>query len=160
MANQTFVYDTAANLTPNDYSLTGWTFGGWNTRADYNTTAGTHYANSASVNNLIVATSTTASDTVFNLYAEWTQNTYSVKFEKNKPSTANGFAVNATNNVSGSMANQTFTYDAAEVKLTVNDYELKGWTFTGWNTNEKYKVEKKTFFILAARNLLNNWLLI
>ena len=26
--------------------------------------------------------------------------------------------------------------------------------------SEKYKVEKKTFFILVARNLLNNWLLI
>lgn len=52
--------------------------------------------------------------------AQWTGNTYYVKFN------ANGG--------SGSMANQTFTYGAAQKALTKNTFTRTGYTFNGWKT--------------------------
>ena len=65
MSNQTFTYGTAQNLTANAFTRTGYTFAGWNTKADG---SGTNYADKASVNSL----STTNDETV-NLYAQWTK---------------------------------------------------------------------------------------
>lgn len=55
-----------------------------------------------------------------NLYPIWTPNTYSVVFN--------------ANNGSGTMANQAFTYDAAQ-NLSPNTFTRTGYTFAGWNTN-------------------------
>lgn len=66
---QIFVDGVAQNLTQNGFSIKGWTFAGWNTKADG---TGTSYANKASF--------TTHSATT--LYAKWTANTntkYTVK---------------------------------------------------------------------------------
>lgn len=68
-APQTFIDGVAANLTANGFAIVGWTFDGWNTRADGK---GTNYANKASF--------TTHSATT--LYAKWKANTntkYTVK---------------------------------------------------------------------------------
>lgn len=59
--------------------------------------------------------------------AKWTANSYTVAFEKNAPDGVE---------VSGSMANQTFTYDQAK-NLTANGFTLpanSGYTFVGWAT--------------------------
>ena len=118
MANSTYTYDVSSALRPNTYALVGWTFTGWNTKADG---SGTTYANKATVLNW------TATDgATITLYAQWKANTYSVKYDKNKPSTA-------SSNVAGSMANTIHTYDTASA-LRTNTYALVGWTFTGWNT--------------------------
>ena len=53
------------------------------------------------------------------LYAKWTANTYSVKYN------ANGG--------SGSMSNSTHTYDTAK-NLTTNAFTRTGYTFKEWNT--------------------------
>ena len=55
------------------------------------------------------------------LYANWQAITYQVRFDGN----------DAT---SGSMSNETFTYDASKA-LTTNAYTRMGYTFAGWTTN-------------------------
>ena len=66
MSNLTMSYDTAKNLTANAFSKTGYTFNGWNTKAD---ATGTTYADKASVKNL-----TSTKDGIVTLYAQWAQN--------------------------------------------------------------------------------------
>lgn len=63
MSNLTMVYGTARKLTTNAFSRTGYTFSGWNTKADG---TGTAYSNGQSVNNL-----TTTAGKVIDLYAQW-----------------------------------------------------------------------------------------
>jgi len=55
------------------------------------------------------------------LTAQWNANTYTVKFEGNGGS--------------GSMDDQTFTYDKAG-KLTANQFTRTGYTFTGWSGSD------------------------
>ena len=51
---------------------------------------------------------------------------YTVTFDPNKPDAASSA-------ISGSMADQTFYYDAYQ-DLALNNYKLTGYTFAGWNT--------------------------
>ena len=84
---------------------TGYTFSGWNTKADG---SGTAYA---------------AGDTISagaTLYAQWSANTYTVKFN------ANGGT--------GTMADQDFTYDAA-APLRANSFTKADYRFAGWATS-------------------------
>lgn len=112
MADQSFTYDAdAAALTENAFTRTGYTFAGWNTEADG---SGDSYADKQEVKNLTDA----ANGTVI-LYAQWTANTCTVKFD------ANGGT--------GTMADQTFTYDV-EQALTANAFTKTGYTFACWNT--------------------------
>ena len=84
---------------------TGYTFSGWNTMANG---SGTAYAAGATIN------------TGATLYAQWTPNTYTVKFN------ANGGA--------GTMADQDFTYDAAAA-LSTKNFTKAGYHFAGWATS-------------------------
>ncbi len=95
---------SAANLTPNSFVRTGFTFGGWNTAANG---SGTSYANSASFAFAADAT----------LYVQWTANAKTVTFN------ANGGT--------GSMASQS---SASAANLTPNSLVRTGFTFAGWNT--------------------------
>ena len=113
-------YDTSKVLTSNGYALKGWTFTGWNTAANG---SGNSYGDGASVSNL----STKNGDTV-TLYAQWKANTYTIKYNSNKPS-------GALTNVTGETKSSSHTYDVSKT-LTSNGYALKGWTFKGWNTND------------------------
>lgn len=60
------------------------------------------------------------SDRLVTLYANWEANSYIIKFDGN----------GAT---SGTMADMSMIYNVAK-KLTPNDYQNLGHTFTGWNT--------------------------
>ena len=123
MALQTLTYGNAAvALSDNQYKLQGWTFTGWNTKSNG---TGTSYANKQSVQNLITPIT---DNQQFNLYAQWTANTYTVTYDRNKPSSSTG-------TVSGSTANSSHTYDTSKA-LTANGYSLTGWTFAGWNTSQ------------------------
>ena len=73
MTNQSYTYDLSQSLPVNDYSRTGHTFAGWNTKADGK---GTSYADTASVSNLAAGGSV-------NLYAQWTVNQYTISFDSN-----------------------------------------------------------------------------
>ena len=111
-------YDTISRLTDNSFTLTGWTFSGWNTLRNGE---GTAYANGQNV-----ATLSSGNGDSVTLYAVWTANTYTVTYNSNKPATASG-------TVSGATENSLHTYDTDKA-LTANGYSLTGWTFTGWAT--------------------------
>jgi uncharacterized repeat protein (TIGR02543 family) len=112
MNSSTHTYGTSSALTTSVYTKTGYTFAGWNTKADG---TGTSYADGASVSTL-----TTTSGGTVTLYAQWTGIFYTVSYD------ANGG--------SGSMSNSMHTYGTASV-LTTNIYTKTGYTFTGWNTS-------------------------
>ncbi len=106
-------YDNPVNLNKNGFTKTGYTFSGWNTEADG---SGEAYVDQESVVNLASGQDETAT-----LYAQWTPNTYTIRFNRN-----DGI---------GSMDSITATYDATYT-LTLNQYNRVGYTFTGWNTQE------------------------
>lgn len=56
--------------------------------------------------------------------AQWEENTYTVKFDKNSSRAA------------GTMADQSFTYDEAAKALRKNAFSRVGYTFNGWNTKK------------------------
>jgi uncharacterized repeat protein (TIGR02543 family) len=64
MADQSFTYNQDGALTKNAYTRTGYTFTGWNTKADG---TGSPYADQAEVSNL-----TTENGGTVTLYAQWT----------------------------------------------------------------------------------------
>lgn len=123
--------EDAKSLSANGFSLTGYTFSGWNTKADG---TGTSYEDKEKVNNL-----TTEDNVDVVLYAQWTPITYKIKFNGNGKS-------------SGSMTAQEFTYDVAQ-DLKSNAFSRKyavtynanggtcaktsedaTFTFDGWST--------------------------
>lgn len=63
MPDSVFAFDTAGTLRTNDFIRNGYTFVGWNTKADG---SGTSYADKTSVKNL-----TSEADGVVTLYAQW-----------------------------------------------------------------------------------------
>lgn len=73
MTDSVHVYDTTKVLTRNAYARTGYTFTGWNTKADGK---GTAYANGASVKNL-----TATNDGIVTLYAQWSANDYTYEIQ-------------------------------------------------------------------------------
>lgn len=75
MTDSAHVYDTTKVLTRNAYARTGYTFTGWNTKADGK---GTAYADGASVKNL-----TANKDGVVTLYAQWKVNSYTLTYDAN-----------------------------------------------------------------------------
>ena len=143
MSNESFSYGTAKALTANSFARTGYTFGGWATSAN----GAKAYNDKQSVSNLTA----TAGGTV-NLYAKWTANSYSVKFNKN--------ATDAT----GSMSNESFSYGTAKA-LTANSFARTGYTFGGWATsangakayNDKQTVSNLTATANGTVNLYAKW---
>ena len=65
MPNQSHTYGVSKALTENAFTRTGYTFAGWNTKADG---TGTSYADKQSVSNL-----TSTNGATVTLYAKWTQ---------------------------------------------------------------------------------------
>ena len=112
MANMTMTYDAAKNLTDNAFKRTGYSFTSWNTKADG---GGTKYTNKQSVKNL-----TTINGATITLYAQWTPDSYTIKF-------------NGNGSTSGTMSDLKMTYDVAK-DLTANAYKRTGYTFKNWNT--------------------------
>lgn len=112
-SSMTMKFDVAKNLNKNGYTRTGYTFSKWNTKANG---SGTNYTNQQSVKNL-----TTVNGGIFYLYAQWTPNTYTIKF-------------NGNGATSGSTASMSMTYDIAK-NLTANGFKKTGYIFDGWNTN-------------------------
>ena len=118
-ANEIFTYGEVKALTSNGYTRTGYTFAGWNTKADG---SGVGYNDKAEVSNL-----TALENGKVMLYAQWTANTYEVKFNGNE-------------STSGTMNNQTLTYDV-DAALTANQFVKTGYTFLGWAYSASGAVE-------------------
>jgi len=109
MSSQLMTYDNPTALTTNGFSKSGYTFAGWNTKADG---TGTNYTNGQSVSNLV-----STNNGSITLYAKWTLNTYSISYNLNGGSvgTANPTNYNVTSNT-----------------ITLNNPTRTGYTFTGW----------------------------
>lgn len=118
-ANETFTYGEVKALTSNGYTRTGYTFAGWNTKADG---SGVGYNDKAEVSNL-----TAQENGEVMLYAQWTANTYKVKY-------------NGNGNTSGTMVDQTLTY-GVDAALTANQFVKTGYTFLGWAYSASGAVE-------------------
>lgn len=100
------VYDTASYLTTNGFKRTGYTFVGWNTKADG---SGDSYADGASVTTL-------AAEGKVTLYAQWKINQYTITFD-----TQGGSAI----------APITQNYGTAVTAPPAPTRE--GYTFAGWD---------------------------
>lgn len=107
MASQVITYDSTKPLTSNSFTKTGYSFTGWNTKADG---SGISYPDSCSY---------TMVNEGVTLYAQWSANTYKVKF--------NG------NGANGSMQELSVVFDQS-VTLTSNIFTKAGHFFAGWNT--------------------------
>ncbi|MBQ8368109.1 MAG: InlB B-repeat-containing protein, partial [Alphaproteobacteria bacterium] len=138
-ANSTHTYGTAKALTTNGYSLTGWTFAGWNTKADG---TGTSYANGASVTNL----TSTYNGTV-TLYAKWTVNTLTINY--NTSSATSG---------TPSVSQQTCSYDGActaatQGTMVKTKMVFLGWTKTSGGTTVDYAADASIKNIISSGSI-------
>ena len=113
MSNQTITYDSTEVLNDVLYSKEGYTFTSWNTKEDG---SGTTYNNKAEVLNL-----TSTNNGTVNLYAQWTPNSYKIRFNSNE-STA-----------TGTMPDFDMVYDTAKT-LPLNAFSVQGYSFDSWNT--------------------------
>lgn len=111
MTDSSHVYDTVNSLTKNAYARTGYTFTGWNTKADGK---GTAYVDGDSVKNL-----TASKDGVVTLYAQWKANRYTLTYN------ANGGTVSASS--------KTLQYGDAFGTLPTPKRD--GHRFLGWYTS-------------------------
>ncbi len=111
-------YDATYTLSSNAFSKTGYTFAGWNTKADG---SGTAYADKATIKNL-----TTQNKAVITLYAQWKANSYTIKYNGNKAT-------------SGKVSPQKALLYGKNYKLSANKYKRTGYKFTGWNTKKNGK---------------------
>ena len=111
-------YDTTYRLITNVYMRTGYTFAGWNTKADG---SGTAYADFAQVKNL-----TNINGGVVVLYAQWRINTYTIRYDGNK-------------STKGSMSSQPSLVYGKSYQLLTNKFKRTGYKFTGWNTQKDGK---------------------
>lgn len=100
MSEHTCTYGVAWTLTANSFTREGYTFSGWNTKANG---TGTAFTDKKSVTNI-----TSENGATINLYAQWTANKYYVQF-------------NGNGNSAGSMGKQTLTYDQS-ANLTANAF--------------------------------------
>lgn len=126
-SNQTKTYGTALTLSSTKPTRAGYTFKGWNTKADG---SGTSYASGASYTD----------NKALTLYAVWNIIKYSVKFDKN------------TDDTVGNMpSDQTKNHGAA---LTLSDKipTRTNYTFKGWGTS----AATKTVSYAAGASYTNN----
>ena len=112
-AQMSMTYDVAKALTANGFAKTGYSFNGWNTKADG---SGTSYTNGQSVKNL-----TSTNGGTVTLYAKWQINQYTLTVKPN-----NGTWNNTT-------SNSTFTQNYNSTKTIANPTAPSGYkvTFNG-----------------------------
>ena len=117
MANEPMTYNASKALTANAFTRTGYVFAGWAKTA----TGSVSYADKASVKNL-----TAPSGGTVNLYARWTPNGYTVRYD------ANGGK--------GTMPGTAMTYDVPAA-LAANAFTRTGYRFAGWSKTAGGSVE-------------------
>ena len=79
------------------------------------------------------------------LYEQRNPNTYYVKYDVNLPS--------GSSSSSTQMDNQQFTYDDFTTNLSANTYEVEGYSFLGWSTNQNATTPEFTDGAVLNRNL-------
>ncbi|MBR5423932.1 MAG: InlB B-repeat-containing protein, partial [Clostridia bacterium] len=135
LTNTQKTYSVNVNLSSTQPTLTGWTFAGWNTKADG---TGTTFAAGALINNddLFPGKNGTV-----NLYAKWTANTYTIHFNSSLKTggsmTDQGpLAYDADHTLSANGFNRAYTvrynenYSGPSIHQETATYNIKGWTTT------------------------------
>lgn len=108
MADETMTYGVSKALTENTFTRDGWTFAGWNTKADG---SGTNYIDKQEIFNL-----TDVDGEEFTLFAKWTKDEYIINYD------ADG----------GQLENPKTTYSVDDEEFTLVQPTKEGYTFTGW----------------------------
>ena len=111
-------YGTTYTLTSNAYKKTGYTFTGWNTKADG---SGKTYANKASIKNL-----TSVNGKTITLYATWSKTKYTITYNLN----------GGTN----SSKNPSYYYVNSST-ITLQTPIREGYTFAGWYKESTYNTK-------------------
>lgn len=122
MADQELEYDVAASLRTNTYARAGYTFAGWDTKADG---TGTSYSNGQSVTNLIAY-----DQTEITLYAQWakqlgTETITVVSEETGRP--VSGVSMKLQKNVNGTWTDVATGTTDGNGRITVNDLHWFNW---------------------------------
>lgn len=135
-ASSSHTYDTAKALTANGFTRTGYTFNGWNTKADG---SGTSYTNQQSVKNL-----TSTNGATINLYAQWKINQYTLTYNVN-----GGNAISPTS--------KKLNYNA--VYGTLPTPTRTGYTLQGWYTASSggTKVSSSTKMTASNKTIYAQW---
>lgn len=118
-------YDTEYTLKNNAFTLTGYKWLRWDSKAD---DSGTNYANQAKYKNL-----TTANNGTVTMYAQWEPITYKIHYDVNAPSTT----INGSTSVvstSGTMTDKTNLKYDTNYNLDDNKFSAYGYTWLSWNT--------------------------
>lgn len=115
-AQKNCLYNNTYVLSANTYQRKGYTFAGWNTRADGK---GTAYADKASVRNL-----TSVNGSTVTLYAQWKPVAYKITYK-----------LNSGKNNKSNPSSYYVTTSAIKLKNPTR----KGYTFKGWYTDKKFK---------------------
>ena len=116
MSDQKFTYGTAQNLSANAFTKNGYSFVGWNTKANG---TGTSYTDKQRVNNL-----TTENGAEITLYAQWKANTYTITLNSDLATTHGTTSIKAT-------------YDAnTNLTSAITVPSRDKWTFWGYFTGE------------------------
>ena len=118
MPDETMTYGVSKALDENTFTRDGYTFAGWNTKADG---TGTNYIDKQEIFNL-----TDIDGTEFTLYAKWTKDEYIINYDPD----------------GGQLDNPKTTYSVDDeeftlVKPTKVGYDFVGWTGTGVSTPTK-----------------------
>lgn len=138
-ASSSHTYGVAKTLTANEFTRTGYTFKGWNTKADG---SGTSYTNSQSVSNL-----TSTNGSTVTLYAQWTANTYTYNIVY-KSSTGKALGTSTVAGTFGSSKSvsapdktgyttpsaQTVVFDSTSAKTITFTYPIVNYTIS-YNLN-------------------------
>lgn len=155
-ASSSHTYGVAKTLTANAFTRTGYTFKGWNTKADG---SGTSYTNSQSVSNL-----TSTNGATVTLYAQWTANTYTYNIVY-KSSTGKSLGTSTVAGTFGSSKSvsapaktgyttpsaQTVVFDSTSAKTITFTYPVVNYTIS-YNLNggsvsgnpSSYNIESST----------------
>ncbi|MCI8326378.1 MAG: InlB B-repeat-containing protein [Lachnospiraceae bacterium] len=114
--NSSHIYGTPSRLNAGNYRKKGYTFAGWNTKADG---TGTTYQNAGIVTKL-----TTKKNKIVTLYAKWKAIKYKITYDKK-----------------GGTFKKSYkdTYTIATKTFTLPKPTKKGYDFDGWYQDKKYK---------------------
>ena len=132
MPNQDMEYGKESALNSNLFTKTGYTFSGWSLG---NSNTGTKYSDRQKVVNL-----TSVDGDVVTMYAQWTPNGYTIKYN--------------SNGGTGTMPNQPMTYDVS-AKLDANRFTRSGYTWIGWRrdnaaSGKAYRNRQEVVNLLSA----------
>lgn len=144
--SSTHTYDVAKNLTENGFSRRGYSFAGWNTKADG---SGASYKNAQSVKNL-----TSSNRDTLNLYAMWTVKQYTITYNPNMDASSNYVMIDAGQKATSRAGETTGgTQTKYKIEFLTVDYEkgLLSVRITGYyralNGDVKKFVSQKTNFV-------------